>query len=280
MRAGTTGGRQSCKQSSRSIPALAFGAPVCRHIIPEGLAGWRSCTQSRYDALHPLGMSLSSHVMPRGMQVVTYDASPAAGAAPACIQNTWTFFQSVMASREDEAWRAVVSDAFGTCRPLQSSGEVEDLAYWVQVRRAAQRLPCWHGMAASPAVSILPWPCMQPECCWSEGPQTLIVPASSSGDLRRLGYYIARCWMCTQHDFWLAAVRCRAPLTPLQWATTPTPAATWAVPCRHGPCAPHVSAWPAQGCPAISCFRHALSPDRRWRVANRRTAMCNIFNIS
>ena len=80
------------------------------------------------------------------MQVVTYDASPAAGAAPACIQNTWTVFQSVMASREDEAWRAIVSDAFGTCRPLQSSAEVEDLAYWVQVRRAAQQLLCWQGM--------------------------------------------------------------------------------------------------------------------------------------
>ena len=81
-----------------------------------------------------------------GMQVVTYDASPAAGAAPACIQNTWTFFQSVMASREDAAWRAVVSGAFGTCRPLQSSAEVEDLAYWVQVRRAAQRPLCWQAM--------------------------------------------------------------------------------------------------------------------------------------
>ena len=81
-----------------------------------------------------------------GVQVVTYDASPAAGAAPACIQNTWTFFQSVMASREDEAWRAVVSDAFGTCRPLQSSAEVEELAYWVQVRRSAKRSLCRQGM--------------------------------------------------------------------------------------------------------------------------------------
>lgn len=65
--------------------------------------------------------------------MVTYDASPAAGASPHCIQNTWTFFQSLMASREDEAWRAVVSDAFATCQPLTSSSEVEDLAYWVQV---------------------------------------------------------------------------------------------------------------------------------------------------
>ncbi len=68
------------------------------------------------------------------VQVVTYDASPIAGAAPACIQNTWTFFQSLMASRNDKAWWGVVSEAFNTCQPLTSSNDVEDLAYWVQVR--------------------------------------------------------------------------------------------------------------------------------------------------
>ena len=68
--------------------------------------------------------------------VVTYDASPAAGAAPGCIQNTWTFFQSLMASRDDRAWWGVVSEAFNTCEPLTSSGQVEDLAYWVQVMLA------------------------------------------------------------------------------------------------------------------------------------------------
>lgn len=67
------------------------------------------------------------------VQVVTYDASPAAGAAPSCIQNTWTFFQSLMAARNDKAWWGVVSEAFNTCRPLTSSADVEDLAYWVQL---------------------------------------------------------------------------------------------------------------------------------------------------
>ncbi len=66
------------------------------------------------------------------MQVVTYDASPAAGAAPSCIQNTWTFFQSLMAARNDKAWWGVVSEAFNTCQPLTSSAQVDDLAYWVQ----------------------------------------------------------------------------------------------------------------------------------------------------
>ena len=78
-----------------------------------------------------------------------------------------------------------------------------------------------------------------------------------------LTFYIARSWMCTHCDLRPAVVRCRAPLTPLQWATTPTPAATWAAPCRHGPCVQPVSAWPAQGCPAISFSRHAPSPDMR-----------------
>ena len=77
---------------------------------------------------HPLRKPTSA------AQVVTYDASPAAGAEPACIQNTWTFFQSLMASRNDKAWWGVVSDAFNTCQPLTSSSDVEDLGYWVQVR--------------------------------------------------------------------------------------------------------------------------------------------------
>ena len=76
------------------------------------------------------------------LQVVTYDASPAAGASAHCIQNVWTFFQSLMASREDRAWRSVVSDAFATCQPLSSSAEVEDLAYWVQVMPISLQLCC------------------------------------------------------------------------------------------------------------------------------------------
>jgi len=75
------------------------------------------------------------------LQMVTYDASPAAGASEHCIQNVWTFFQSLMASREDQAWRSVVSDAFATCQPLSSSAEVEDLAYWVQVMPNSLQLP-------------------------------------------------------------------------------------------------------------------------------------------
>ena len=146
LRACTAGGRLRCKLSSRGILALHFGHLSVSAWSLRRLAGWRSCTQSRFGDLHPIGIPLTPHSMACGMQVVTYDASPAAGAAPACIQNTWTFFQSVMASREDEAWRAVVSNAFGTCQPLRSSAEVEDLAYWVQVRRAAQRLLCWRGM--------------------------------------------------------------------------------------------------------------------------------------
>ena len=67
------------------------------------------------------------------VQVVTYDASRAAGAAPSCIQNTWTFFQSLMAARNDKAWWGVVSEAFNTCQPLASGADVENLAYWVQV---------------------------------------------------------------------------------------------------------------------------------------------------
>ncbi|CAK0782805.1 hypothetical protein CVIRNUC_006000 [Coccomyxa viridis] len=124
------------KLKAEGSPVIAFGGSYGGMLAAWLRAKYPNAVQGSIAASAPVrafASRLNPSFNPSAFwEVVTYDASPAAGAAPACIQNTWTFFQSVMASREDAAWRAMVSDAFGTCRPLQGSAEVEDLAYWVQ----------------------------------------------------------------------------------------------------------------------------------------------------
>jgi hypothetical protein len=65
--------------------------------------------------------------------VVTYDASPEAGAAEHCRSNTRKFFELLLGSKEDEGLWDEVTDVFKLCKAPQSAQDVENVAYWVQV---------------------------------------------------------------------------------------------------------------------------------------------------
>lgn len=66
--------------------------------------------------------------------MVTYDASPEAGAAEHCRSNTHSFFELLLGSKEDEGLWEEVTEAFKLCRAPQSAKDVENIAYWVQVQ--------------------------------------------------------------------------------------------------------------------------------------------------
>lgn len=91
----------------------------------------------------------------------------------------------------------------------------------------------------------------------TESPRRSLMGADSflllEKSLVREPYQAASCLCCPVHG----AVAHRAPSTRLRWATTPTPAATWAGRCRPGPCARPASACPAPASPAPSCSRQA-----------------------
>jgi lysosomal Pro-X carboxypeptidase len=66
-------------------------------------------------------------------EVVTRDATPAAGAAPDCVENTREAFRQLFAAGQSPSGRAGLAATFKLCEPLQDEGDVLQLAYWAQV---------------------------------------------------------------------------------------------------------------------------------------------------
>lgn len=66
------------------------------------------------------------------MQVVTYDASPAAGAAEHCADNVRRAFGAIFELGETSEGRRQLADAFQLCDTLDSA-DLEALAFWLQV---------------------------------------------------------------------------------------------------------------------------------------------------
>jgi hypothetical protein len=66
-------------------------------------------------------------------QVVTYDASPEAGAAEHCRANVHSFFQTVLAKKESSSFWRQLAEVFGLCQAPESATDVENVAYWIQV---------------------------------------------------------------------------------------------------------------------------------------------------
>ncbi len=67
------------------------------------------------------------------MQVVTYDASPEAGAAEHCRKNVHSFFQAMLANKGRQPFWQQLSDVFQLCQAPESGQDVENVAYWLQV---------------------------------------------------------------------------------------------------------------------------------------------------
>lgn len=72
---------------------------------------------------------------------MTYDASPAAGAAEHCRSNTRSFFELLLGNKGDEDLWEEVTDVFGLCKAPQGAEDVERIAYWVQVPPPATPAP-------------------------------------------------------------------------------------------------------------------------------------------
>ena len=66
-------------------------------------------------------------------QVVTYDASPAAGASEHCRENTRRLFEALLDSGKGLDWGHEVADAFGLCSAPETAAELEQVALWIQV---------------------------------------------------------------------------------------------------------------------------------------------------
>lgn len=69
--------------------------------------------------------------------VVTRDATPAAGAAPDCVDNTREAFKQLFAAGASPEGRQQLQDTFKLCDPLQDEEAVTQLAYWAQVSSLA-----------------------------------------------------------------------------------------------------------------------------------------------
>ena len=65
--------------------------------------------------------------------VVTRDATPAAGAAPDCVDNTRQAFRNLFETGASPEGRSQLQATFRLCDPLSSEQDVEQLAYWAQV---------------------------------------------------------------------------------------------------------------------------------------------------
>ena len=70
---------------------------------------------------------------PSTVQVVTYDASEAAGAASGCVNNTRTALAQIFRMSETADGRQQLRKALRLCDELPP-GCAEAVAYWVQVR--------------------------------------------------------------------------------------------------------------------------------------------------
>ena len=66
------------------------------------------------------------------LQVVTYDASPEAGAAEHCRNNTHRLFELLLSRGDEEAFQEQVAQAFGLCSIPGSAADLEKVAYWIQ----------------------------------------------------------------------------------------------------------------------------------------------------
>jgi hypothetical protein len=69
--------------------------------------------------------------------VVTRDASPAAGAAPDCVDNTREAFRQLFDAGGSAEGRQQLQATFRLCDALEDEAGVLQLAYWAQVRG------CW-----------------------------------------------------------------------------------------------------------------------------------------
>lgn len=65
--------------------------------------------------------------------VVTRDASPAAGSAPDCVANVRQAFAQLFAAGSSPEGRSQLQQTFRLCEPLQNEQNVTTLAYWAQV---------------------------------------------------------------------------------------------------------------------------------------------------
>ena len=65
-------------------------------------------------------------------QVVTYDASPDAGAAENCRNNTHRLFKLLLSGGDGAPFRKQVAQAFALCGVPESAADLEKVAYWVQ----------------------------------------------------------------------------------------------------------------------------------------------------
>ena len=66
-------------------------------------------------------------------QVVTYDASPEAGAAKYCRRNTRRLFDILLTAQPGLRHAQEVAYAFGLCAVPRTGADYEQLAYWIQV---------------------------------------------------------------------------------------------------------------------------------------------------
>ena len=67
------------------------------------------------------------------MQVVTFDATPAAGAHMDCVTKTRAAFAEVLEEGRSSNGRARLAQTFGLCQVPEDEAGTEDLAYWLQV---------------------------------------------------------------------------------------------------------------------------------------------------
>jgi lysosomal Pro-X carboxypeptidase len=65
--------------------------------------------------------------------VVTRDATPAAGAAPDCVDNTREAFRQLFEAGASAEGRQQLQGTFTLCDPLKDEDAVKQLAYWAQV---------------------------------------------------------------------------------------------------------------------------------------------------
>lgn len=67
------------------------------------------------------------------LQVVTFDASAAAGAAPACAGNVRAAFKALFGLGRSAVGRGQLQELFRLCDALDGEEDVKTLAYWAQV---------------------------------------------------------------------------------------------------------------------------------------------------
>lgn len=95
-------------------------------------------------------------------EVVTADATAAAGAAPDCAVNVRAAFKVMFSWGATEAGRKRLASVFRLCAPLKDQGTVTDLAYWVQGAFDAYAMGNYpyesDYMGGTPDNPLPPWP--------------------------------------------------------------------------------------------------------------------------